>query len=460
MEDKKAQVLYKQVINSLDPSLVSENILNILNNAKAFNVSDGILKVLLNDKISKIALNKALVETKLVTKKLIDLFSKNNYEILNVVFITENESQIEQVGFKVINQFSDNRINFSDENKRMTFDNFIISNFNEKAQSIIQALLKNDDQYNDYNPVFLFGSVGIGKTHLVLAAGNAYALSNPSKKVYYTEANDFYSRYISASGLGSSQVEKIKNEMKEADLLIIDDIQNLASRDSALDVIFTIFNSVKGKKEAKIIITSDKPSKDLKGFPERLISRFGGGIQCKITIPTVLDVKEIIKHWFAQNNIFNYDSEVITYIAENYLNDIRQLIGLLKQIKFWSHELGIEGIIDKDFIDIHLSESGATFGIKAKKQFSLEDVIDLVCREYNLKKEVIKSDSRVAQIILVRKIIYYLAVSELKMSFSDIGRYFGKVHTTISHSYHEINTKLETDEQLSGQIKILLDKMK
>lgn len=451
------QTLYDSAIKRIPYDLISDQAYAILQNAKTHKVCDGVLYIIVANAFEKSIINGNFIN--IISKYLSEEFKKEN--IVNFEFIIDNEKLLINSNFLIKETNIKNRFNFSDELLRYNFNNLVISNFNQKAIKAIENLFSNNyDNSSMCNPLFLFGKVGVGKTHIVAAAGNRFANSNPNLKIYYYEGQDFFRKFCSASLKGTSYVEEFKKEIASADLLIFEDIQNIQSRDSTAELFFNIFNDIK-LNGGKIILTSDRTPNELNGFHNRIISRLASGLQCKISQPDKNEAIKIINNWFEFKKKYQITDEAKEYIAEGFHTDIRQMIGNLKQICFWAdNDTNKDLIITKDYVIECSVENEIPLNIVVKKQFKPEQIIEIIAKELNIKTDLIKSSIRKNNIVWARDIVCYILKNKLNLTLTDIGKLLnGREHTTISHSISKVQKILDDENsQEALQINLIINK--
>ena len=218
-------------------------------------------------------------------------------------------------------------------NLKYKFENFVVGPSNQEAQSA--ALTTALDPGNFYNPLFIYGKSGIGKTHLLHAIGNYLLKTNPNKRVYYVSSAEFLDEYVNA--IRSSQIDEFKESFKQNDILLIDDIQFLSGKDKITETFFHIFNHLVTRHK-QIVITSDRAPNELKKLEERLVSRFASGLSVQITAPEYETSLEILKKKIEGQTISTktIKEDVLSYIALKYSKDIRQLEGALNRLMFYA----------------------------------------------------------------------------------------------------------------------------
>lgn len=326
-------------------------------------------------------------------------------------------------------------------NPRYTFANFIIGSFNELAQAAAWAVAKKPGLV--YNPLFVYGGVGLGKTHLLQAAGNDILENFPKKGVKYFPSEKFISGVVNA--IRNRNIEDFKAGLRQVDILIIDDIQFLTGKEKTQEEFFHIFNSLY-EKNKQIILSSDRPPKAIPALEERLRSRFEGGMIADIGFPDFETRLAILKAK-AQERKVTPKKEVLEYLASNITKNIRELEGALNRLVVYQklNNLTIDLETTKTLLKNIISSP--------KKLASPKKIIKTVAEFYELKEKSLIASSRKKEIVKPRQVAMYLLREELKSSFPFIGRKFGgKDHTTAIHAYNKIAKKVEGDEGLAEEI--------
>lgn len=333
-------------------------------------------------------------------------------------------------------------------NPRYTFDNFVVGPFNELPQAAAWAVSQNPGSV--YNPMFIYGGVGLGKTHLLQAVGNEVLKKTPQKKVKYISSEKFASGIINS--IRNRDVEKFKSTYKDIDVLIIDDIQFLSGKEKTQEEFFHIFNTLY-EKNRQIIISSDRPPKAISSLEERLRSRFEGGMIADISLPD-FETRVAILKTKSQEKKVNFSDEILEYIASNIQTNIRELEGALNRLIAYQKlnnqapNLSIAETLLKNII------------FSPRKVTNPEKIIQTVATFYNLKEREIIAISRKKEIVKPRQIAMFFLRRELKNSFPFIGRKFGgKDHTTAIHAYNKIIKEIEVNENLAEEISLIKEQI-
>ena len=346
------------------------------------------------------------------------------------------EGQLEFQEFKI-----DSETNL---NPRYTFDTFVVGPFNELAQAAASAVVKSPGQV--YNPFFVYGGVGLGKTHLLEAIGNGIVKNFPQKKVQYIPTEKFVSEVISS--IRNHQIEKLKLAYQAIDTLIIDDVQFLAGKEKTQEEFFYIFNSLY-EKNKQIILSSDRQPKTIPTLTERLKSRFEGGMIADISFPD-FETRVAILRAKCQERKTKFPEEILDYIASNIQKNIRELEGALNILIAYQKLNGSlpELKTVKSLLN-NLISSPAKI-VNAKK------IIKVVSEFYDLKERDLTSSSRKKEIVKPRQVAMYLLREELKSSFPFIGRKLGgKDHTTAIHAYKKISEEIDQNGGLPEEISLI-----
>jgi chromosomal replication initiator protein len=333
-------------------------------------------------------------------------------------------------------------------NPRYTFDSFVVGPFNELPHAAAIAVSKKPGLV--YNPLFIYGGVGLGKTHLLQAIGNETSKSFKKKKIKYISSEKFTSEVVSA--IQNRKMEDFKSKYRNVDVLIIDDVQFLAGKEKTQEEFFHIFN-VLYENNKQIIISSDRPPRAINALAERLRSRFEGGMIADISVPD-LETRIAILKTKAQEKKIDFSDDIYQYISSVIQKNIRELEGALNRLIVYQKlnnqkpDLEITKTLFKNILS-----SPATL-VTPKR------IIQIVAEFYDLKDKDILATSRKKEIVKPRQIAMYLLRQELKNSFPFIGRKFnGKDHTTAIHSYKKIVREIETDKKLEEEIGLIKERV-
>lgn len=355
----------------------------------------------------------------------------------------KNENIVE--GKQNINKelpLNDYYINKDDNlNPRYIFDTFVVGPFNELAYSAAQAVV--DKPGIVYNPLFIYGGTGHGKTHLIQSVGNQLKKRNSNTKVYYTTSEKFAMDYVNA--LRNNKVDTFfKDKYRKYDVLIIDDVQFLSTMEKTREELFHLFNSLYDNNK-QIIFSSDKHPNFIPNLEDRLKSRFSAGMILEIPTPDHESRVAIIKSKSQQNKLI-IDDDIINYIAFNVHGNIRELEGILNTILCQSQ------LKDKT-LSLNIVKNLIKSNIKPKKSISIKDVIKQVADFYNLDENIIYKKTRVKEVVRPRQLIMYILREDFNVSYPTIGQKLGgRDHTTVIHSCEKIKNDLKNDSILIKEV--------
>ncbi|MEK7148498.1 MAG: chromosomal replication initiator protein DnaA [Patescibacteria group bacterium] len=328
-------------------------------------------------------------------------------------------------------------------NPRYTFNNFIIGAFNELAYAASQAILKKVGT-NVYNPLFIYGNTGLGKTHLIQAIGNEVKKHYPNKRVFYTTSEKFSVDYINSVGQGSKAMAIFKNKYRVYDLLIMDDIQFLSNKEKTQEELFHIFNELYHNNK-QIIFSSDKHPNYIPALEARLKSRFSAGMIVDIQEPEYESRLAILRAK-AETQKFFPPEEVIEYLASSVQGNIRELEGLLNgiicQSQIKNRNLTLNEI--KPFI-----KNTA----KPKKLLSVKEIVKVVCDFYSIEESFVYEKTRRKEILKPRQIAMFILREDFNISYPTIGQKLGgRDHTTVMHSCEKIKIDIKNDLSLMQEV--------
>ena len=334
-------------------------------------------------------------------------------------------------------------------NPKYTFDSFVIGNSNRFAHAASLAVAESPAKA--YNPLFIYGGVGLGKTHLMHAIGHYILQNNPNAKVVYVSSEKFTNELI--EGIKDDKNEEFRNKYRNVDVLLIDDIQFIAGKERTQEEFFHTFNTLHDANK-QIILSSDRPPKEIPTLEDRLRSRFEWGLIADIQVPDFETRMAILKKK-ADVEKLNVPNEVMVYVATKIKSNIRELEGALIRIVAYS------SLTNRD-ITVDLA-SEALKDIISKKQgrhITIGIIQDIVSSYFNLRVEDLKSQRRTRNVAYPRQIAMYLSRKLTDMSLPKIGEEFGgRDHTTVIHAYEKISDNLNTDESLQHTIDDITKKL-
>lgn len=326
-------------------------------------------------------------------------------------------------------------------NPKYTFDSFVVGDNNRFAHAASVAVA--DAPAKKYNPLFIYGGVGLGKTHLMHAIAQHILRKDPTKKVVLLSSEQFLNEFLDA--IQNKTNVQFRNKYRNADVLLIDDIQFIAGKNETQNEFFHTFNALQGSNK-QIVLTSDKPPKEIHNLEDRLRSRFSLGLICDISMPDFETRLAILRKKAKEEN-YQVSNEILNYIAENIESNIRELEGVLLKVmalsEFYNKPLTLDLVKKelKDIIDI------------SDKKISLDLITKVVCEYYNISKDDILSKRRTKNIAYPRQICMYLSRELTDNSLPTIGEYYGgRDHSTVIHGYDKIKEDLKANGGLQEEI--------
>lgn len=380
-------------------------------------------------------------------------FMNHEYEVR---FILEKDAQSREKEISNIIPEKNNIYNIKFENAHLnskyTFDTFVVGNNNKFAQSAALAVAESPGQA--YNPLYLYGGPGLGKTHLMHSIGHFILEQNPDKKVLYVTSEQFMNEVIESIRSGNANaMTKLRDKYRNVDVLLIDDIQFIIGKESTQEEFFHTFN-VLHEAGKQIVISSDKPPKDMETLDERFRSRFVSGLSTDIGAPDY-ETRVAILRKNAENYYVTIDDSIIQYIAENVKSNIRELEGSLNKVIAYSK-------IKKEDLTLELAQNALKDIISPdqKREVTPSYIIEVVAEHFNITADDITSKKRNSEFVLPRQITMYLCRELTDTSFVSIGKILGKKdHTTVLHGVNKIKDELKTNEELANKIDIIKKKI-
>jgi len=331
-------------------------------------------------------------------------------------------------------------------NPSYTFQNFVVGGSNNFAYVASKSVSEKPGIV--YNPLFIYGGVGLGKTHLMQAVGNVMAAQG--KVVIYTSVEQFLNDFT--RHLSNRTMDRFKDKYRKCDLLLIDDIQFLSGKNQIQEEFFHTFEALRNENK-QIIITSDKHPKKIGGLEERLKSRFEWGLVADIQPPELETKIEIIKKKCEINRV-KLDKEVINYVATIIENNTREIEGILSKLNAYSQLMGVD--INIQFARNVLKEQIA----EKRSNITIDTIMEIVSKELNVKASEIRSKSRNSNIVYARRIAIYLSRNLTPNSMPQLAQYFGmKDHTAVSHTMKKIQELMKNDEDFKIKVDELSNKV-
>ncbi|MEK7162191.1 MAG: chromosomal replication initiator protein DnaA [Patescibacteria group bacterium] len=351
---------------------------------------------------------------------------------------SENQNQPKETFFQ----------NFSGLNPKYTFDTFIIGKNNELAHAASQAVAKTPG--SQYNPLFIYGGVGLGKTHLMHAAGHKLLQNNSKQIILYVTSEKFTNDYINA--ISQKRMDEFKKTYRGVDGLLIDDIQFLAGKEGTQEEFFHTFNELRDKGK-QIIITSDRLPKDIPAIEQRLVSRFEWGMVADIQAPDLETRMAILRTKMEKKGVA-ISEDILFYIAENILSNVRELEGALNRLAVYQ-QMENKGLMLEQAKTILAS----IVGMK-KRVTSAKKIAESVAGFYNISMDDLIKQSRKKEFVKPRQIAMYLIRKELDNSFPSIGDFFGgRDHTTVMHAVEKVKRLTMEKVSFKQEVDLIMDKL-
>ena len=330
-------------------------------------------------------------------------------------------------------------------NEKYSFDNFVVGKSNQFVYAAARSVA--EEPGIKYNPLFLYGGVGLGKTHLLHAIGNYLTKTRPELNIVYVTCEKFTNDYIESLRSGKdNSLQAFRGKYRNVDVLMIDDIQFISNKTGTQEEFFHTFNDLY-QNNKQIIISSDRPPKEIATLEDRLRSRFTSGLIQDIQQPD-FETRLAILQKKAQIEKYNIDNEVLSFIAEKIDTNIRELEGMLSKVVFYASLLGKPSATMNEAMEAmkdHIDNS--------KEKITADKIINVVCNYYNIKKEDLVGKKKNKEIVEPRQICMYLISEILELPLASIGSLFGgRDHTTVIHARDKVGSLIKTNYNLKTTI--------
>ncbi len=427
--------IWKKIKDDLKKDLSTQNYKTWIEPLNNVEINKNIIKIKVENKFIKEWLEKNYIDK-------IKKIAIKNYKIEDIKIYIDTSKKNNNTIKKLSKEIkSNNNITTNIINKEYTFNNFISGSSNQFAAAAAMAVANSPATI--YNPLFIYGGVGLGKTHLINAIGNEIIKNNNLKVCYYT-SEKFTNELINA--IRFAKMDEFRNKFRSIDVLLIDDVQFIAGKERTQEEFFHTFNSLY-ESHKQIVITSDKFPKEIPGLEERLRSRFEWGLIADIHAPDMETKQAILEAKAEQNNI-DLPKDVAIFLASSVITNIRELEGYLVRIGAYSSLTSTPVTIDmaKDVLKDIIIESS--------KELTIEDIQKKVSKFFDIKVTDLKSNKRIKTFVIPRQIAMYLCRKLTTSSYPEIGEHFGgKDHSTVIHAIKKIEEKIQTDSDLKIKIK-------
>lgn len=443
-----AEIIWKKTLTEIELEISKPNYNTWFKKTQALKIENGIFYIAVPNEF-----NKEWLHTKFDTM-IFTMVHKHEPSITGIEYEVHKKTQHTEDNYLSTHSKTEHiqetslplaKINIDKEsnlNERYSFNSFVVGPFNELAYSASQAIIKKPGVYN---PLFIYGPTGLGKTHLIQATGNKLTNNNPNTQVFYTSSEKFSQEYVNA--LKNNRINIFKNRYRTYDILIMDDIQFFSGKEKLQEELFHLFNILydRGKQ---IIFSSDKHPNYIVGLEDRLRSRFSAGMIVDITKPDYESRAALLKTKASQKNIA-ISEDVVDFLATNLDGNIRELEGILNAIT-------IQTDLRNRKLSIQEVRSLVKNNIKPKKHLALEEVIKIIAGFYNTDIEQIYAKTRKKEIVYIRQITMYILREYFNISYPAIGKEIGgRDHTTVIHAYEKIQKTLKEDPSLLQEIEQL-----
>ena len=335
-----------------------------------------------------------------------------------------------------------------DYSKKFTFDNFIVGNSNRFAQAA--ALAVAESPADAYNPLFIYGGVGLGKTHLMHAIKNYISEHDPSSKIAFVTSETFTNELINS--LKDKNIEEFRAKYRKMDVLLVDDIQFIAGKTATEEEFFHTFNTLK-EANKQIVLTSDRPPHEIKTLEERLRSRFEWGIVCDIDPPDYETRIAILKRKAQDANI-SIDDSVLMFIAEKVTTNIRELEGIFNRV------VAKRGLVNEDITRESVMKVLKDYMSDGKSILTPEYIVEFVARFYNIAPEKFYSTSQKKDVSFARQVSFYICKEILDISLQRLGQVYGRDHSTIIYGIKKVEKDMESDPAFKNIVEMLIKDIK
>lgn len=326
-------------------------------------------------------------------------------------------------------------------NSKYNFDNFVVGKSNEFAFAASRAVAENPGKR--FNPLFIYGGVGLGKTHIMHAIGNYLTTHSPQLKVIYVTCEQFTNDYINSlrSNNKDKSISSFREKYRNVDVLMVDDIQFISNKTETQEEFFHTFNDLY-QNNKQIVIASDRPPKDIATLSDRLVSRFTSGLIQDIQSPDFETRVAILKRKAADEG-YNIEEDVFTYLAEKLDTNIRELEGYLAKVHFYA------GIHAKHFANMDDALEALKDETTEKAKIGADEIVEAVCKYYNVDKQNLIGKKKNKEFVDPRQMSIYLITELTDLPLLSIGAYFGgRDHTTIMHARDKITAEIKTNPRL------------
>lgn len=379
------------------------------------------------------------------TKMIAEILSTLTNQKLKFKFVVEDEVQTHPIAKQKL------KLNKNNLKSNYTFESLVVGESNRLGYITSMKVAEQPGIF--VNPLYIFGGVGLGKTHMMQAIGNFILENNLDTNILYVQANDFIADYIKA--IQNQNMQSFEEKYENLDVLLVDDIQMLSMGTKSQQEFFKLFNDMINRQK-QIVITSDCPASKLNGIMDRLTSRFQMGVSVDIHQPDLSQRVNILKRKLAESSNKSIDENVLTYIAENFIDNVRELEGGLNRVLWYSEVYNTSP-------NLEMAKEALEVLIKAKKpktNNNYEDALSVIANTYSISVVDLIGKSRNAKYVGPRHIAMYILKNNYNLTYSRIGNILnGRDHTTVMNGCNKIEEELKTDTQLKMAIEAILKKV-
>lgn len=330
-------------------------------------------------------------------------------------------------------------------NPKFTFDNYVVGPTNEFTVAAAKAVAEKPG--TNYNPLFVYGGVGLGKTHILHAIGNQITETKPDLSVVYVTCEEFTNEFIETVGKNELSLNSgFRNKYRNADVLIVDDVQSIIGKPRVQEEFFHTFNALTSQNK-QIVLSSDRPPKEINPLEERLRSRFEWGLITDIGVPEIETRIAILKKKVYMDKRL-VDDDVLEYIAQAMTTNVRELEGYLSRCVFYA------GLMKKPRVTLEVAKDALkNYVTITQTSYDSDKIIEKVCKYFEITKNQILGKDRKKELSHARKIAMYLLDEMMQMPYTSIGKIFNKDHATVIYCKNKVQKQLETDKLLQIQVK-------
>lgn len=453
--------LWEQVLNVVRQNLDDERFNELFRDYSVYKFQNNYIYVVVPDVLTKFRIEKFLI--KRINQEILPNFT-NDKIMFKIITKEEAEEDKKQSEYnKLVNPTKDYTNNLSRRNLRpeYTFSNFVVGESNRFA--FLSAMKVAEAPGDVYNPLYIFGDVGLGKTHLMMAIGHYILDNNINANVIYTTAQQFTEDYFLATSTkkGRENIEEFYNYYRSADVLLVDDIQFLDGKKSTQEEFFKVFEYLH-ENNKQIVITSDRSANQLQNMMARLKSRFNWGLNVDIKTPDndlrINILKTKLK--FLLNNPAEVPIEVLEYISNTFPNNVRDLEGALRRYVTYCVSLNIPFTLENVYVALDSLIPNKENDTQIENNSQIEYIKQVVCDYFKISTNDLTSTSRKQQVTYARQIAIYLIRDKFNIPLKRIGEFFGnRDHATISHSIDKIKHGIQTNPLIKTDIEILEKKI-